>query len=517
MASSYALYVAVSFHGEVVEEQSVRFGESVQLGNSAAVAVPVPQGHDHVARVVWTGPRTAVVETATGGLHEVTPGEDLTIEVGPVALRLYLVEQFRIQRARPWSGIAALAWFTIVILTSLLFVQIEWINRFPNYCLVSDHLLRDYKYELAFYQRDCMQPEDDGGESAAFTAEYIARLLKKDFEGSEQGLIETVENMDRPDAELQIEEEDPHIFLPAGNEGPKDTMGGAEDVAPEPVRGVDNDEIVVPKKRIEPELELALEDSNVVDDPVEIQDPEDGEDEGLEDAEESDRQNLELPAEEEEGWGIPDWYDEEDATLEQLIVKYQLQRVKERLAIDPEDPVALSLLSYYQYLAQDYDGATETYDKIIEQFPEQSNGYNNKALIYKRRAEYQKEEALYRIALSIEPGDDIVMNNLAVNLAHQGRFDEALAIMSQLEEIVPGDAYANLHRSKIYAEMGDDEQAYFYLREALKGFETMDTLHRIEFRQDIRLDPSFATLREQRRFRSILAEFFGKDVPLPPE
>ncbi|MEO0605238.1 MAG: tetratricopeptide repeat protein, partial [Myxococcota bacterium] len=190
---------------------------------------------------------------------------------------------------------------------------------------------------------------------------------------------------------------------------------------------------------------------------------------------------------------------------------------KERLAIDPEDPVALSLLSYYQYLAQDYDGATETYDKIIEQFPEQSNGYNNKALIYKRRAEYQKEEALYRIALSIEPGDDIVMNNLAVNLAHQGRFDEALAIMAQLAEIVPGDAYANLHRSKIYAEMGDDEQAYFYLREALKGFETMDTLHRIEFRQDIRLDPSFAQLREQRRFRSILAEFFGKDVPLPPE
>ncbi len=517
MASSYALYVAVSFHGEVVEERQVRFGEPVQLGNSAAVAVPVPEGHDHLARVVWAGPELAVVETAAGELHEVTPGDDVTMEVGPVTLRLYLAAQFPLQRARPWSSIAALAWFALVMIAFLLSAQVEWLNRFPNYCLVSDHLLRDYKYSLVFYQRDCMHDQSVGAQSTAFTAEYIARLLDKDLAGEEQGLIETVDNIDRPEAERQIEDEDRHLFLPAGNRGPTDNMGGAEDVAPEPVRGVDDDDIVIPKKRQEAEPQLALEDQRLLEDPLEVEEPDDGAEEGIEDAEDSEAENLEPPAEEEEGFGAADWYDEEDPVIQELILRDALQRIKARVELDPDDPIGLSLLSNFQYLVGEYDDAIETYDRFIELVPDSPNGYNNKALIYKRRGEYQQEEALYRIALSIDPSDDVVMNNLAVNLSHQGRFDEALAIMDQLEEIVPGDAYANLHRSKIYAEMGDKEQAYFYLRRALEGYRTMGTFHRIEFRQDIRLDPSFASLREERRFRSVLTEFFGDHVPLPPE
>ena len=106
------------------------------------------------------------------------------------------------------------------------------------------------------------------------------------------------------------------------------------------------------------------------------------------------------------------------------------------------------------------------------------------------------------------------MNNLAVNLAHQKRFDEALAVMKQLETLDPGEPYAELHRAKIHAEMGNDEEAYRYLRSSLEGMAKLDTLHHIEFRQDIRLDPSFAKLRETRRFRAILLEFYGEDTPL---
>ena len=521
MASTYALHVAVSFHGEVVEEQKVRFGESVQLGNSSAIAVPIPEGHDHLARVVWTGPETVVVETTTGGLHQITPTEDLDIQVGAVSLRLYLVEQFRIQRAQLWSSVAALAWLAIVLMLFLMVAKFAWLGERENYCLVYDHLVRRSAVVHPWPEMDCHppNPEDDGGAvGTLFTAEYIARLLKNDLDGGDRGLIETIDKIDRPDADRLIDEDDSHVFLPAGDDGPKDKMGGAEDVAPEPVRSVDDEDIVLPEKKVEEKVELAIEDSVVVDEPVEVTPPVEGVDEGIEDVvDDEEEENLDLPAEEEEGWGIPDWYDERDAAFEDFVIKYQLQYVNERLAIDPDDLDALSALSYYQYLAQDYDSAVDTYNKIIDQAPEQSNGYNNKALVYKRRGEYQKEEALYRIALSIDPGDDIVMNNLAVNLAHQGRFDEALAIMDQLAQMVPDDAYAHLHRSKIYAEMRDDEQAYFYLRKALEGFSTMDTLHRIEFRQDIRLDPSFARLREERRFRSILAEFFGKDIPLPPE
>ena len=45
--------------------------------------------------------------------------------------------------------------------------------------------------------------------------------------------------------------------------------------------------------------------------------------------------------------------------------------------------------------------------------------------------------------------------------------------------------------------------------------QALDTLHHIEFRQDIRLDPSFAKLRETRRFRAILLKYYGDDTPVP--
>ena len=86
--------------------------------------------------------------------------------------------------------------------------------------------------------------------------------------------------------------------------------------------------------------------------------------------------------------------------------------------------------------------------------------------------------------------------------------------MRQLEVLDPGDPYADLHRAKIYAEMRDDERAYEYLEKALEGMKALDTLHHIEFRQDIRVDPSFARLRQSHRFRGILVRYYGKDSPL---
>lgn len=37
----------------------------------------------------------------------------------------------------------------------------------------------------------------------------------------------------------------------------------------------------------------------------------------------------------------------------------------------------------------------------------------------------------------------------------------------------------------------------------------LDTLHNIEYQQDIRVDPAFAALREEQRFRNLLLRFYG--------
>ena len=101
-------------------------------------------------------------------------------------------------------------------------------------------------------------------------------------------------------------------------------------------------------------------------------------------------------------------------------------------------------------------------------------------------------------------------------VAHQGRYQEALDIMARLEVLDPGDPYADLHRAKIYAEMDDKDQVYFHLERALRGMAELDTLHHIEFRQDIRVDPSFDSFRSDPTFRSILVEYYGKESPLGP-
>ena len=86
--------------------------------------------------------------------------------------------------------------------------------------------------------------------------------------------------------------------------------------------------------------------------------------------------------------------------------------------------------------------------------------------------------------------------------------------MKRLETLDPDDDYADLHRAKIYAAMGNDETSMFYLQKSLEGMRALDTLHHIEFRQDIRLDPTFEALRKTVPFRDLLVRYYGKDTPM---
>jgi hypothetical protein len=83
--------------------------------------------------------------------------------------------------------------------------------------------------------------------------------------------------------------------------------------------------------------------------------------------------------------------------------------------------------------------------------------------------------------------------------------------MELLSDLDPDDPYAHLHRAKIYAAMGDSSQAYAFLERALDGVQRLDTLHHIEFRQDLRVDPSFDGLRDESRFTGLIARYYGPD------
>jgi regulator of sirC expression with transglutaminase-like and TPR domain len=485
----YAVHASASFFGELVEETFVDRGRIVQIGNTDAMALPVPEGQPWLARVDWHSPTRAVVHDGRGEEHLLTTEQSVVIETGPVTLTLSLVPRYMLRRTEDIQWWGSFAWFTVVFAATLL----SW----------QGNLL--YAHRCDWFGIDCQMVSVGRVVGGTHTAEYLARLLREDYAGSEDG------SLDRAERETG-ERENESFYLPAGSEGPITEMGGATQVAAEEIRTPQSaaEDDPAPTEQVVP---LVAEEG--VGAPIPAIAPSDAAGDALaEGAEAGDDDKTVDPAEDKEGWGVQDWYDAEDDTLDDLEIELMLRAARERLRIDPNDPEALSVLSYYQYLAQDYAAAERTYEKFIRLYPEASAGYNNKALIYKRLGQYKKEEGLYRVALALTPDDETALNNLAVCLAHQGRFNEALTVMRHLETIDPDDPYADLHRSKIHAEMGEDERALVYLERALSGMAQLDTLHHIEFRQDIRIDPSFEKLRHSRRFHAILLRYYGTDSPL---
>ena len=495
------LLVSATFYGQVVEERFMRSGKPVRVGGTELLSVPSPEGADFVAVAKWVARDRVDIEAWDGQRWILTQGGPIRLELGPVDLTFELVRRrFRIPFALPtWT--ASFAWLFICTMVTLGVRQMEFLHDYR--CEVGPRLV-DERTVWRLWP-ECSPPmSEDNSTLTAFTAEYLARLLTKDYAGDDQGVVSR--EVERPESERKIVQ-DNQTYLPAGAAGPKDTMGGAERVTVVPKR--DPEPAKAPK--LEPKAEeeqLLQKEGDVPIDaapPAPAQPTESGDDT---------QEVRDGPSEDVEGWGIPDWYDEEDERFDSLEIDVMLRLAERRLAIDPNDSYSLSVLSYYQYLAMDYPAAEQTYDKYIALNPSEAAGYNNKGLIYKRRGEYIMEEAHYRVALDLDENDVTALNNLAVCLAHQGRFDEALGVMARLELLDPGDAYADLHRSKIYAEMGNEAKAMEYLDAALKGMQQLDTLHHIEFRQDIRIDPSFAALRKTKAFRELLWSYYGEDAPV---
>ena len=483
----HGLRVTVRYNGLVVD-QTVHWGRDAHLlGGSAPDPVPT-EGEGPLANLRWLGPDSARVDamdkTALPG--QVSPdqgwrwsnqqGVDVDVDV------------VRMQRAPRWSGQAGdIALLALVLMLTVGVGQLGLLARLFG-------------------------GQAQGGEAVGMepTPELIGRLLRQDLDGAEEGLPEKVQAPEQ-------QKEAPSFYMPAGNEGPSTRPGGGAVAGPTVVRA----EPVPDEEPAEEPAELPTTEAptpqGVSDTLAELEAA------GLEDAAsaeqppETSRGPLVPPATPMErfvGWGFRDWFDVKDSRASTVEdgMRRDLDLARQRLKIDPNDPGAINLLGYYAYLAENWSMTEAAFQKLIELYPEDAAGYNNLALVYKRTGEYVREEGLYRKALELDPLDSNVLNNLAVCLAHQGRFDEALEIMALLEDLDPGDSYADLHRAKIYAAMGKKLKSYEYLDRALDASADMDTMHHIEFRQDIRVDPAFDAMRGEPRFQKVLYDHYGPDA-----
>jgi tetratricopeptide (TPR) repeat protein len=473
--------VAVRLQGSVVSEEIHRFGLwRIRLGR----AVPTVSGA-RFATARWLDRGAVEIAPADGPKRRVAVGEAWRWEQPngvSVDVRVVPVQHLPVRVAS--SG--DLTFLLTFAMLSALVAQIAFLLAvfFPPF----------------------------GGDQAAGhvpTPELIARLLQQDYAGEDDGYSEEVQ---RP----EFAERSGDVYEPSGSKGPLDRQRGGEKQGPMVVRTDPTDEEAKPAPAPLPDspeatdaTQTATETETVAADappePAAPQDPQPT----------KERVPKTAPADPVErfiGWGFRDWMDRGAAKEMDPDLERTLSVARVRLKIDPDDPYAIQVVGYYAYLAEQMDLAQAMYEKYVALYPDDPAGYNNLALTYKRQGEYAKEEALYRQALKIDPMDDHVLNNLAVNLAHQGRAEEALHIMDELERLTPDDPYADLHRAKIFATMGKRDKAYKYLKKALEGTQLLDTLHHIEFRQDIRIDPAFRTLRHEQKFQDLLRRFYGDDA-----
>lgn len=502
----HGLRVTVCLFGSVLSQKVWWPGSGpVVIGATIDDAIPTPSGGP-LLRARWTGPAAVSLSGVEPGVDggALAPGErwtwgndsgvDVTVDLVPL--------QRAQRRSEDVYGDAALLTLMLMLMVGVGQARFLW---------------------------QVLMPEGGGGAIQTQmepSPELIARLLERDLEGAEEAYAS--ERTDRPEYTRQLEQE----FLPSGSDGPQDRAGGGEQAGDEIQREEGADAVGTPERTL-PQDEAPVEDAPET--PPAPEAPE------LQLAELEGEPELELVAPDPEpvaaselkkpgndgtadvqrpeaverfvGWGFRDWFDVADARRESVEeLSWQLEMVRQRMKINPDDPYALNLLGNYAYLAENMALSRQSYQRYIDLYPEESLGYNNLALTYKREGDYAEEERLYRAALELHPDNPNVLNNLAVNLAHQGSLEEALELMVKLETLDPDNPYTDLHRAKIYAVMGDHDKAYRYLRLALEGAEGLTTLHHIEFRQDIRLEPAFDGIRTDRRFARVMRRFYGEDA-----
>ena len=479
----------MSFHDVIVWNGVHLPNAPIRLGDGGDVELPPPEedGAELVAQ--WEGPDRVRVTNAAGTSVLVAPNQPVTIEQGAIRTEFSLDPQFKHPRAS-LLGEGNVVMAVAILAMTVFALQIEVLFREEILPRVTQPPVSPGKEFVVKLLKDVEESSSGQNSSGEYNpADRVARLLDEQ--------VKEINSM----------------YVPAGRMTELEELAGGKEVADE-VHRAPGDGRGAPVFQPIPEDEaLVLEG---LDDRVAPGGDRDVEDQILQESTESvvdgkDDSAL-SPAEKKMGWGFYDWYDARDARVDKDAIQEKLKEAKEQLAIDPDNPWALTQLGYYQYLAFDFEGCNETYARFIELYPSHSAGYNNQALVYKRLGEYAREEAFYRLAQALDPKDTYVLNNLAVNLAHQGRFDEALEIMQTLSQIQPDDPYADLHRAKIRAAMGEKGNALFFLEKALDGMSSLDTLHHIEFRQDIRVDPAFDDLRKHPEFAEVLLSYYGEDA-----
>ena len=164
--------------------------------------------------------------------------------------------------------------------------------------------------------------------------------------------------------------------------------------------------------------------------------------------------------------------------------------------LEPLSFVASSHLGWIYYLSGDNDKAIEQCRKILELDPNSFPARRYLGLAYEAKGMYAEAIAEFQTGVKLS-GSPLMLALLGHAYAASGKVTEAKQVLTELQQL-PDQRYVSPYTvAAIYAGLGDQEQAFKWLETAVE--------ERDIWLMNLKVDPVFAKLRNNRKFADLLA------------
>ena len=175
-------------------------------------------------------------------------------------------------------------------------------------------------------------------------------------------------------------------------------------------------------------------------------------------------------------------------------------REEMRLAqsLDPVSSIVARDLAIVHLYRRDFDAALEQCDHTIELNPHFSPAYWALGVIQEQRADLDEAAAAFQRAIDLAPQSPRMQAALARTLALSGKRKLAIAAQRRLQAIARQRYVSPFEFATIRFPLGQVDEGFECLRKACED-RAFDVLA-------LKVDPRFAALHDDRRFREILVE-----------
>ena len=178
-----------------------------------------------------------------------------------------------------------------------------------------------------------------------------------------------------------------------------------------------------------------------------------------------------------------------------------ITELKRAAELAPSSAVITANLAFAYDKQGKADEALTAYRKVLELEPANTIARNNLGNLLSRQGQYEEATREFEELLRRDPDNAAAKSNLEIATKNQGiskeRQDQVSGAL-QAAAAKPADPQAAYAAARVYARLGDQDNAFSWLAKALDlGYDRLEYL---------KVDPSLAALRKDPRFIQLLEQ-----------